>query len=407
MEEEVCWKRGDRGFFRKIFAYSGWLSEYALSKAWKKFVECTWLGALDATGTTFYLTDALGSILSSFSNTASSAAVKGTQVFGPYGKARYAKGTINTAKGFTGQYNDGLTGLDYYNARYYGPVAGVFLSADSVQGNLQGMNPYAYVGGNPETYNDPSGHCWPFCAITAAIGAVVGATVGIVGEAAQHGTDFSHYNWGHVAVNAAVGGVAGFMIGTGVGTAAGIGMITGGVFSAIGAVSSHQSFAAGLQSVFEGAAVGGIIGGLTAGVGNEFNLGARQLFQGSTGIGKALLQGGIQFVGGSVGDVGTQVWNSWRSGDPHPQFNWGELATAGAISFGAGFVGQWVFNHVQTWSDDGAYASRGSRDLQRGINWDTQNGVAMAVSGITQGITTSIVQYTEQSYPEATLHGPR
>lgn len=62
MEEEVCWKRGDRGFFRKIFAYSGWLSEYALSKAWKKFVECTWLGALDATGTTFYLTDALGSI---------------------------------------------------------------------------------------------------------------------------------------------------------------------------------------------------------------------------------------------------------------------------------------------------------------------------------------------------------
>ena len=118
------------------------------------------LGALDANGTTFSLTDALGSILSSFSNTASSAVVKGNQVFGPYGKARYTKGNINSAKGFTGQYTDGLTGLDYYNARYYDPVAGVFLSADSMQGNGQGMNPYGYVGGNPETWSDPTGRMY-------------------------------------------------------------------------------------------------------------------------------------------------------------------------------------------------------------------------------------------------------
>ena len=62
-----------------------------------------------------------------------------------------------TTKGFTGQYADAVTGLDYYNARYYDPVAGVFLSADSVQGNMQGMNPYGYVGGNPETDTDPTG----------------------------------------------------------------------------------------------------------------------------------------------------------------------------------------------------------------------------------------------------------
>ena len=47
--------------------------------------------------------------------------------------------------------------MDYYNARYYDPVAGVFLSADSAQGNGQGMNPYGYVGGNPETWSDPTG----------------------------------------------------------------------------------------------------------------------------------------------------------------------------------------------------------------------------------------------------------
>jgi RHS repeat-associated protein len=115
------------------------------------------IGSLDGNGTTFYLTDALGSILTSFTNAAGGASVKGEQSFAPYGTSRYSQGTINTAKGFTGQYNDSLSGLDYYNVRYYDPVVGVFLSADTQQGNPQGMNPYAYVGGNPETRSDPTG----------------------------------------------------------------------------------------------------------------------------------------------------------------------------------------------------------------------------------------------------------
>jgi RHS repeat-associated protein len=62
-----------------------------------------------------------------------------------------------TSKGFTGQYADAVTGLDYYVSRYYDPVSGLFLSADKSEGNAQGMNPYAYVGGNPETATDPTG----------------------------------------------------------------------------------------------------------------------------------------------------------------------------------------------------------------------------------------------------------
>jgi RHS repeat-associated protein len=96
------------------------------------------IGAKDANGMVFYMTDTLGSILASFTNTANTATLKGNQVYGPYGNARYSKGTINTLKGFTGQYNDSLTGLDYYNARYYDPAVGVFLSADTAQGNGQG-----------------------------------------------------------------------------------------------------------------------------------------------------------------------------------------------------------------------------------------------------------------------------
>ncbi|HZU69150.1 MAG TPA: RHS repeat-associated core domain-containing protein [Ktedonobacteraceae bacterium] len=115
------------------------------------------IGDVDANNTPFLLTDALGSILSEISWSAGGASVQGNQLFGPYGNGRYSSGSINTAKGFIGQYNDSLTGLDYFHARYYDPVSGVFLSADKVQGNWQGMNPYMYVGGNPETRSDPSG----------------------------------------------------------------------------------------------------------------------------------------------------------------------------------------------------------------------------------------------------------
>lgn len=46
----------------------------------------------------------------------------------------------------------------YYNARYYDPVTARFVSADIVQSNSGGFDPYAYVMGNPETFVDPSGH---------------------------------------------------------------------------------------------------------------------------------------------------------------------------------------------------------------------------------------------------------
>ncbi|HJT59619.1 MAG TPA: RHS repeat-associated core domain-containing protein, partial [Ktedonobacteraceae bacterium] len=115
------------------------------------------IGDMDANGTFFLLTDALGSILSDISWSAGGASIKGSQVFGPYGNARGYQGNFNTAKGFTGQYTDSLSGLDYYVSRYYDPVVGVFLSADKTQGNMQGMDPYTYVGGNPETHNDPTG----------------------------------------------------------------------------------------------------------------------------------------------------------------------------------------------------------------------------------------------------------
>src|SRR5579883_1348916 len=91
---------------------------------------------------------------------------------------------MNTSKGFTGQYNDSLSGLDYYGSRYYDPTAGVFLCADPMQGDLAATNPCEYVGANPETNTDPTGQMdasppgWRVCA-------TVGAAEGGLGELGQ------------------------------------------------------------------------------------------------------------------------------------------------------------------------------------------------------------------------------
>jgi RHS repeat-associated protein len=121
------------------------------------------LGSLDNNGTHFFFTDALGSVLSSVNVSSGAASLQGIQGFGPYGNTLYQQGDVGTARGYTGQYTDSNTGLDFYNARYYDPAIGRFLSADPIQGNLQGTDPYSYVGENPETRNDPTGYCDFIC----------------------------------------------------------------------------------------------------------------------------------------------------------------------------------------------------------------------------------------------------
>src|SRR5260370_32481455 len=93
------------------------------------------IGEFDGTNTNMFRTDALGSVIETISAAPNSAAVQGNQAYGPYGSSRYQQGSMGTTKGFTGQYNDTVTGLDYYGARYYDPVVGRFLSADAVEGN--------------------------------------------------------------------------------------------------------------------------------------------------------------------------------------------------------------------------------------------------------------------------------
>jgi hypothetical protein len=70
------------------------------------------IGSTNGTATTYDLTDAEGSVLTSLS----SSAVLGEQIYGPYGNQRYSQGTMGTDKGYTGQFQDAVSGLGYYLA---------------------------------------------------------------------------------------------------------------------------------------------------------------------------------------------------------------------------------------------------------------------------------------------------
>jgi len=62
-------------------------------------------------------------------------------------------GNSVTEKLYTGQRKDNSSDLYFYNARYYNPTTGNFISADKASG----PNRYSYVSNNPVMRNDPSG----------------------------------------------------------------------------------------------------------------------------------------------------------------------------------------------------------------------------------------------------------
>jgi RHS repeat-associated protein len=86
------------------------------------------------------------------------------------GELRWISGTLATDYRpsaplrvyFTGQRSEEATlgSLYDYNARFYSPVLGRFLSPDTIvpsPGDPQSLNRYAYVLNNPLRYTDPTG----------------------------------------------------------------------------------------------------------------------------------------------------------------------------------------------------------------------------------------------------------
>lgn len=114
----------------------------------------------DSSGTSFIHTDHLGS-----SNVVTDSLGNKIQLlqYTPYGTVSRSEGSKDVSHKFTGQRFDDTTGLYFYNARYYDPELGRFISPDTIvpsPSNPQDLNRYTYANNNPINYVDPTGHGW-------------------------------------------------------------------------------------------------------------------------------------------------------------------------------------------------------------------------------------------------------
>jgi RHS repeat-associated protein len=180
--------------------------------------------------------------------------VQSTSFYYPYGNPtdlNLESGIMNQGldKLYTGQRKDKSTNLYFYNARYYNPMTGKFISADKAEG----PNRYAYVGNNPIMKNDPTGNC-------AGVGCFIQNLVQGFGQALENKREWDYYyaggnspKYGQAPVNfaalqaagsiAALGGGAGLAYGT---------EIAGGVTSAYIAAQSALNSNTG-QKITQGA----------------------------------------------------------------------------------------------------------------------------------------------------------
>jgi len=81
--------------------------------------------------------------------------------YSAFGTIRYENGVTPTNYRYTGQLQQAVIGLYYYNARWYDPELGRFVQADTIiasASNPASYDRYAYVGNNPINHADPSGN---------------------------------------------------------------------------------------------------------------------------------------------------------------------------------------------------------------------------------------------------------
>lgn len=123
-------------------------------------------------GQAIYGVDQLGSVRSTFAPW--NGYKFSSTSFSPYGTPNPSPGGTSTRFGFAGLLLHERSGLHLANYRAYSSRDGRWLSRDPI-GEAGGLNLYAYVGGNPVSYIDPTGEF-----ANLIIGAVTGAATGYI-----------------------------------------------------------------------------------------------------------------------------------------------------------------------------------------------------------------------------------
>jgi len=232
----------------------------------------------------YYIGDHLGSVSVI---TDEAGAVAERLSYDPWGKRRFANGADDTAHTITSQTTRGFTnhehisniGLINMNARSYDPVVGRFLTPDSLIEDYfksQILNRYSYVGNNPLSFRDPTGHCFLGCFWKKPIFKTVIVMAAVL--TFQHyalpaiGLDVSSLLLPQqIALSAAQGAVTQAVL-TGDLSNAWKGAITGAIFTGVGDFTKTLGADFGAQAA--DVAIHGVAGGLTSVItGGEFQSG--------------------------------------------------------------------------------------------------------------------------------------
>ena len=134
----------------------------------------------------FYQFDGLGNIVGLVDV---NGAVVAEYVYDAWGRMTSRSGSMNRINPFKfkGYYYDEETQIYYLMSRYYDPIVGRFINADSFASTGQGVlgyNMYAYCGNNPIMNCDPNGNSWARIGQALFGAAMVAAAVAAVVVAA-------------------------------------------------------------------------------------------------------------------------------------------------------------------------------------------------------------------------------
>ena len=143
----------------------------------------------------YYATDHLGTVRAVVSVDGSGREKnRSLHDYEPYGLEIVPLQVSSNTHRYTGHERDVLdalssTTLDYMHFRFYASSSARFLKPDNVWGNVanpQSWNLYSYVGNNPISRNDPTGHMWQIMSLKSAFG--FGGGDGDDGTQTQGGT---------------------------------------------------------------------------------------------------------------------------------------------------------------------------------------------------------------------------
>jgi RHS repeat-associated protein len=302
------------------------------------FAGNTRIAQIKGVNTNYFHKDHLGSSTKMSNNLG--AGVETTEYM-PFGPMREHAGTTISNYKYTDQELDPETGLYFYGARYYDPIIGRFISADSIVPNFadpQSLNRYGYCRNNPLIYTDPSGHWF---GIDDLISAVVGAVIGAVSAAV---------NGDNILKGAAIGAAAAWV---GWNT---FGAATGALAEAIvGTTEAAYVANGGLFWIAQvgGGIAGGAAGGATASMLNGGDVGQSALTGGIIGgLGSLGLPNFAPFGDSAAGSIGNRLVNTSLTGAgfgaAYAGLTGGDIghgAASGALGWAAGEAGNMLIGH--------------------------------------------------------------